>query len=245
MAHPQLHPLQVNERTGEPYLRLPSPHDNIIITPPRAEDVPAIIAALNDPRVYSTLEGPPFPYKEEHAVWWIDHVKAPSDELLQELRQAADEGSQSLKVVAACPVRTLREVQEDGTDIFLGDIGCDRCGYPDVVDQEEKSRLTFANDQLPPGDKDIVWCIGDYLVASHHGKGIMSAALHTLINSWMVPRMQVRQIRGEVFSGNQGSRRVFEKNGFVFEKTVELRKVIPCGKTIEGFDVLWWRSAVE
>lgn len=160
MAHPQLHPLQVNERTGEPYLRLPSPHDNIIITPPRTEDIPAIIAALNDPRVYSTLEGPPFPYKEEHAVWWIDHVKAPSDELLQELRQAADDGSQSLKVVAGCPVRTLREVKEDGTDIFLGDIGCDRCGYPDVVDQEEKSRLTFANDQLPPGDKDIVWCIG-------------------------------------------------------------------------------------
>lgn len=69
----------------------------------------------------------------------------------------------------------------------------------------------------------------------------MSAALTTLINSWMVPRMRAQQIRGEAFSGNRGSRRVFEKNGFVCEKTVKYRKVIPCGKTIDGFDILWWR----
>ncbi|KAI0094190.1 hypothetical protein BDY19DRAFT_911655 [Irpex rosettiformis] len=236
----QLHPLEINERTGEPFLRLPSPHENIIITPPRLEDVPAIVRALNDPRVYSTLAGPPFPYKEEHAIWWINYTKTPSDELLQELRQANDK---DLKIVDGCPVRTLREVQSDGSDVFLGDVGCDRCGYPDVVDPEEKSRLTFTNDQLPPGDKDIVWCIGDYLVASHHGKGIMSAAVSTLVSSWMVPRMNAQQIRVETFLSNRGSRRVFEKNGFVVEETVELKKVIPCGKIIEGFDILWWRSS--
>ena len=160
MAKSQFYPLEINERTGEPFLRLPSPHDNIIITPPRLEDAPAVIRALNDPRVYSTPEGPPFPYKQEHAKWWLDHTKGISDEIMQELQQAVDNGSQDLKVVGGCPVRTLREVQLDGTDIFLGDIGCDRCGYPDVVDPEEKRRLAFANEQLPPGDKDIVWCIG-------------------------------------------------------------------------------------
>jgi RimJ/RimL family protein N-acetyltransferase len=82
----------------------------------------------------------------------------------------------------------------------------------------------------------------DYLVSSHHGRGIMSAAVGTLIDSWMVPRMNARLIRVEVFSGNMGSRRVFEKNGFVFEKRVDYPAVLACGETRLGYDVLWWRS---
>jgi hypothetical protein len=66
----RLRPLELNDRTGEPFLRLPAPFQNIIITPPRSEDVPSIVRALNDPRVYKTLSGPPFPYLEEHATAW-------------------------------------------------------------------------------------------------------------------------------------------------------------------------------
>ncbi|KAI0686015.1 hypothetical protein BC835DRAFT_477629 [Cytidiella melzeri] len=241
MLHSQLHPLQIHLRTGEPFLRLPSPHENIIITPPRLEDTPSVVGALSDPRVYKTLSGPPFPYTEDHAVSWLSEVKEQSDELLKELQQAEEEGVQGLKVVDGCPVRTLREVREDGTELFLGDIGCARCAYPDVVDAEEMARLAAGNNQLPAGDKDIVWCIGDYLVASHHGRGIMSAALRTLVDCWMVPRMNARLIRAELFLGNQGSRRVFEKNGFVYEKSVDNRKVLACGVTRLGFDILWWR----
>lgn len=120
MAHPQLYPLQVNERTGEPFLRLPSPHENIIITPRRLEDVPFIVSALNDPRVYRTLEGPPFPYTEEDAISWLNKTKGAADEIFQELQEAADAGLQDLKFVEGCPVRTLREVREDGTDLFFG-----------------------------------------------------------------------------------------------------------------------------
>lgn len=71
----------------------------------------------------------------------------------------------------------------------------------------------------------------------------MTAALDTLIRCWLVPRMKVHQIRAELFTGNHGSRRVFEKNGFVFEKSVANQKVIPCGETIDGFDILWWSSS--
>ena len=63
--------------TGEPYITLPSPHDNIILTPPRTipnpngidaeplipeADLSAITTNLNDPRIYLFLEGPPVPY---------------------------------------------------------------------------------------------------------------------------------------------------------------------------------------
>ena len=82
----------------------------------------------------------------------------------------------------------------------------------------------------------------DYLAASHHGKGIMSAAIGTLIRDWAVPRMGVRQIRVETFVDNIGSRRVFEKNGFVYEKSVPMHRVLNSGRVIDGMDILWWKA---
>ena len=61
MSNPQLYPLEVNPKTGEPFLRLRN-HKNIILTPPRVEDAPACVPLLNDPRVCDWLAGPPYPY---------------------------------------------------------------------------------------------------------------------------------------------------------------------------------------
>jgi len=61
MVNLQLHPLEVNPKTGEPFLRLRH-HKNIILTPPREVDAEAFIPLLNDPRVSDWLAGPPYPY---------------------------------------------------------------------------------------------------------------------------------------------------------------------------------------
>lgn len=61
MSINQLHPLQLNPHTGEPFLRLKS-HPNIILTPPRLSDVAYSLEYLNDARVHEWLQGPPFPY---------------------------------------------------------------------------------------------------------------------------------------------------------------------------------------
>ena len=84
--------------------------------------------------------------------------------------------------------------------------------------------------------------IPDYLASSHHGKGIMSIAVKTLIREWAVPRMGVRKIRVETFGDNIGSRRVFEKNDFVYEKTIPLTKVLNSGRTVDSMDILWWNA---
>lgn len=82
----------------------------------------------------------------------------------------------------------------------------------------------------------------DFLASSHHGKGIMTAAIKTFIHEWALPRMGVRQIRVETFSDNTGSRRVFEKLGFTYEKTVPIRKTLNSGRIIDGMDVLCWEA---
>lgn len=145
-------PLLLNPHTSEPYLPLPPPFSHIILTPPRLSDVSSIVEILNDPKVYTTLIGPPYPYLESDATAWLEGVMRESDAVLHDLR----DGSSKL-FVGGCPVRILREVQEGGTDIFLGDIGVDRCGFPDCEDQVD---LVNANERRVAGDEEIVWCIG-------------------------------------------------------------------------------------
>lgn len=68
----------------------------------------------------------------------------------------------------------------------------------------------------------------------------MTAALGAILHQWAVPKMGVRRMRGETFKGNIGSIRVFEKNGFVLEKTIDHVETINCGGTRLGTSVLWW-----
>lgn len=157
MEHPPspLSPLLVNARTGEVYLQLPSPHDNIILTPPRLSDAPSIVHHMGDPLVYKWLQGPPHPYLPSHATDWLSKIMSSSEDALKQL--AADLQPRWME---ECPVRVLREVRPDGTDNMLGDIGVDRCGFPDVQDADEKKRLSEENLTRPAGDPEIVWCIG-------------------------------------------------------------------------------------
>ena len=71
----------------------------------------------------------------------------------------------TVKVVGEFPVRAIREVQEDGTDLYIGDIGISRCGYGELislngVDWENASERKRINDSLELGDPRILWAIG-------------------------------------------------------------------------------------
>jgi len=111
----KLFPLQVNEATGEPYMPLPSPHERIRITPARPSDAAPIQENLNDPRIYEYLSGPPFPCTYDDAIKWIGRVMDESGRLFWSMEEGAE-------WVNGCPVHCIREVQEDGTDIYIGDI---------------------------------------------------------------------------------------------------------------------------
>ncbi|TFK56762.1 acyl-CoA N-acyltransferase [Heliocybe sulcata] len=218
MSLSPLHPLQLNPETGEPYLRLPHPHQSILITPIRPVDADARVEILNDARVYDYLSGIPHPYTREHAQEWTKLVTARSDELLQQLQGPSHDQP---KVVDGCPVMTLREVKEDGTDIFIGDVSIARSSFVQIVDPVEKARLRAENAARPNGDPEILYMIGDWLAPSHHGRGIMTAAIQTLVHEWAVPRMGCRKILVSVRKGNVGSRRVFEKLDFEFKGVLE------------------------
>jgi len=224
MVNHQLYPLEVSPR-GEPFLRLRK-HKNIIITPVREEDIALYIPIMNDPRIYEMLGTTPFPYLLEHAEAWYSGCKKASDEILAHLEEAKE--SPESVLVSGCPVRAIRKVNEEGEEEYLGDIGITRLQNGRLLapplaplDEEHLAKYVAENVALSLGDPEIVWTVGDYIVPNHHGKGIMSDVLDTVLWDWAVPRMGVRQIVSSAFEGNPGSLRVFEKNGFVWKRLIE------------------------
>ncbi|KAG6332772.1 hypothetical protein ID866_6317 [Astraeus odoratus] len=228
MAGSQLCPLEINPRTGEPFLRLPPPNENIIITPPRSSDASCFGPIINDSCVWQWLEAPPIPYTDEHAAVWLEMIMEKSKIVLELYKEQRSKPDGSLKLVDGCPVRHIREVLPDGTDIYLGDIGILRAPLEEIADPEERKKQVEINENKQVGDPSIIWTFGDYLAPSHHGRGIMSAAMRLILYSWAIPRMGVRRMVGYTFEGNQGSVRVFEKSGFV------LKSVLDNGKTVRG-----------
>jgi len=148
--------LQVNPTTGEVFLRLSAPHENIIITPPRDSDAADITLILNDPRVYKNLLGPPFPYLPQHAEEWLRTTKDKSDKILEDLREGRT-------VVDGCPVQHIREVRSDGTDLFLGDLSVRRNDWLELEDEELREKMMKVNSERPVGDPSIVWTLGGTL----------------------------------------------------------------------------------
>ena len=88
--HPSDHPtflghLKLDPRTNDPYLRLPPPHSNIIITPPRSRppdgadtddcDEADMIEVLNDFSVTKNLTLPPYPFQREDADKWVGFAR--------------------------------------------------------------------------------------------------------------------------------------------------------------------------
>jgi hypothetical protein len=151
--------LSIDERTGRPYLRLPAPHQRIIIAAPSLHDASQIPDIMNDPRVYRWIVNPPFPYLMEHAVSWLTLAKADADAIWNESEQA-DAESPDGSLVDGCPVRSILEENDDGSYTFLGDCGIGRSTFDEVIDVEERTRLVQENNARPAGDPDIIWSMG-------------------------------------------------------------------------------------
>jgi hypothetical protein len=181
--------IQHDPITAEPYIRLPPPLSHIILTPPRlhhAEDSPftdkddnenekgtpppadisSITTALNDPRVYLNLEGPPYPYLDSHAA---SNIRSGYFETQRILQRAAvkEEG----EWVDGCPFRDIRDTsistsnESSGSSIAhalkIGDFRIARYAFykfPHGSDQRRDARMR--NEALPAGDEAVEWGVG-------------------------------------------------------------------------------------
>ncbi|KAH8888999.1 hypothetical protein GQ53DRAFT_748517 [Thozetella sp. PMI_491] len=240
-------------RSGEPFLRLPSPYQNIIITPPRKSDGPRVLECFSDEKVYKTLISPPQPYLLEHFNSWYKRVSECCARGLQQYHEITSEHNAANNYVTSgrnwadiVPVRSLREVNPvTGEQLYIGDLEIERQrygGYTSMTEEEQKAARDL-NDSYQAGDEKIDWTVGDYLASSHHGHGIMTAALRTMIEQYVVPYLNGHRMTASFFAKNIASRRVFEKNGFVFQG-IEPKpiKVLEDGEEIFPGFVLWERN---
>ncbi|KIX95349.1 uncharacterized protein Z520_08866 [Fonsecaea multimorphosa CBS 102226] len=219
-------------------IAVPHPTLRIALTPPRESDGAAVILGLNHPKVYMNLNGPPYPYTAKDWTEWYAKSSSDSKENLSELiaiRKSeqsspsttgkfatAGDGSQR-SWLGRHWTSTIRHFEDSDASTnanFIGEIGVERESFLYIVDEEERNRRKEANDKLQAGDPNITWEIGFWLVPEYHGRGIMPAALQTLMAEVIIPHMNAHTIVGTYFEHNLASRRVFEKCGFSFEKVV-------------------------
>lgn len=197
-------PLQRNPNTGEIFLRLRK-HPNIILTPPRTSDAEKITEHLQDIKIISWLVSPPHPYKLEHAHQWLSTLVPERYAAVKELEDAcaeAEKTGSAPKYLRSCPFNFLRILnEEDWTDELIGSFD-----------------VTLHGSATPEED---IWMIGDWLASKYHGQGIMSDTVGTVLQDWIIPRMNAQKVLGEAFTDNFGSIRVFEKNGF---KTISIKE---------------------
>ncbi|EXJ59221.1 hypothetical protein A1O7_06653 [Cladophialophora yegresii CBS 114405] len=206
---------------------IPHPTLKIALTPPRESDRDASVAGINDPAVYMNLNSPPYPYTDKDWAEWYAINGGASDANLAELKAIHQEQPPSVVASRDWSTRgwlgqrpwtsTIRDVV-DGR--FIGNISMGRETFMYILDPEERQRRKDENDKLQPGDPRILWMIGFWLVPEYHRRGIMPAALRTLLTDIAVPYMNAHTVHGGYFENNLASGKVFEKTGFVFETFV-------------------------
>lgn len=152
-------PFLVNRETGEPYIQLPSPHSNIIITPPSLDDAKANTVLLNEPSVYPMLVSPPYPFFEEHAVSYLKEITKSSKIAWDEIKEDVLAGHPDF-IAASTPVSSIREVMDDGTSEYIGNISFERSRYAEEADESERARLHEENTRKQKGDPSILWTFG-------------------------------------------------------------------------------------
>jgi len=181
-----------NRLTKEPYLKLPPPLSNIIITPHRLENIDETVASmvdiLNDPRVYPWLERTPYPYLNEDGVGWVKAHCKENEEVLSTLRRDLEQenlintknatvgSKQDREFFDNCPFTCIREVMAEDPetraplkDYLIGDIKLARYTfYEHPPNSKERAEAQRKNNELRAGDENIIWTIGGNQVHVHY-----------------------------------------------------------------------------
>lgn len=176
--------IHYNSDTKEPYLRLPEPHANVIITPHRShtlnETSSALAEILNDPRVALRLQRTPYPYSMSDGEQWVKVNCKDQEGIVSALREELEQPGNSIvqkdpgsfqlhrrHFVDICPFTCIREVlntnPEPGApleDILIGDLRLARSSFDEYPEgSEERALAQKRNDELLAGDKNIVWSL--------------------------------------------------------------------------------------
>ncbi|KAL1634633.1 hypothetical protein SLS58_010575 [Diplodia intermedia] len=163
---------------------------------------------------------PPYPFLFDDWRAWFAAADAKARAARADL--AAVERGERRWVGTGLAFTAIREVvvvgDGDGEEeVFLGKVEIRRADYRTVADEERREAKRRANGGLEAGDVGIEWEVGFWLCPEAHGRGIMTTVLRTLLDTFFVEYMNVRNLKGSCLTHNKASKRVLEKCGFVFE----------------------------
>lgn len=159
------------DKNNSPFIPLPPPHTDIIVTPPRYTDGDAIIRNFNDPKVYMNLVTPPYPFTRQDWDERFPIIERQAHDALLEWKEAEAsrlnavageaEGMQRKWVGIGFPVTAIREIDpKTREETFIGDISIRRREFKVTLDEGERKRARDENFDLEAGDPRIAWDVG-------------------------------------------------------------------------------------
>jgi len=205
--------ITIDNKIGKPYVGFTTSHRSYRLTPLYHDDAEAIYSILKNESITKNLSNVPYPYTLEHAKEWLKiKSKVTAHALSTDWKDKQKAKEQLLHDISFTAVR-------DSEMNFVGDVNIRRNQWEwmELEDPEQRCVLTKKNETKEAGDPTICYGIGFYPSPDHQGKGIMTSALKTAID------LSRTYMHAEIFQGicrsdNIGSRKVFEKNGFVFDR---------------------------
>jgi hypothetical protein len=158
-------------------IRVLHPTSRIILTPPNIADGRDVVAALNDPRVYMNLNGPPYPYTDEDYLGWsevVEEAARTSSEEMRTIRRFSKIAQDAEQNAGGCQrkwmgrswwVSAIRELRSERSDTgeetkFLGEITVRRSNFLYILDEAERQNKLDENNSLEAGDPKILWEVG-------------------------------------------------------------------------------------
>ncbi|KAK2861434.1 hypothetical protein FQN49_004200 [Arthroderma sp. PD_2] len=239
--------LQFDRARGEPYLTVPT-HPNIIIAPHRLSDGDALVGMLNDYSIAKWLHGPPYPFALKDTGKILKMAIERTERIMSEMENddsQSEDGETKKRFFRTCPLNTIREIQpETGEQKLIGCMGIKKDLFLEIQDDAEREKLSKANEAKEVGDETILWTMGNFISPSYQGRGITTAVARVMIE-WGREHLNMKNLRVSIFEGNIGSRKVYEKVGFVYHSTAKdamTRVEIKGGGKIT-LDIFHWKGS--
>ncbi|GAA5993527.1 hypothetical protein JCM5350_008191 [Sporobolomyces pararoseus] len=194
----------------------------LILTPPRPQDLSLQVKCLNKVSVGMNLIGPPFPYSFEMGKEWSSfryenvskyfkrlskYYYYDDNEMEREEERKEKENEVRREGIPFASIRN-RETGE-----WVGEIGICRWEFRDIEDEREREKKFRENEEREVGDDELVWSFGYYVSPKYQGKGIMTLVLSSLFESVFIDYLDAKIVRASAFADNEASIRVQEKCG--------------------------------
>ncbi|GAA5968656.1 hypothetical protein JCM3765_004152 [Sporobolomyces pararoseus] len=136
----------------------------LILTPPRPDDLSVQVKCLNDPSVGLRLIGPPYPYTFEMGQEWsgfrYENVQTYFERLYKYYSDDKEQKGELEEKETRREGIPFASIRNWKTGEWVGEIGICRWEFKDIENEAERQKMYKENEEREIGQDELVWSFG-------------------------------------------------------------------------------------